>query len=488
MPTSTKQIGRILINVLLVIGLVVLLAAYAIIVADLPSRLYTDDQWEYLSYNYGRSITQSGLTVNEMKDEGIIELAPLSVWETDVDATLTARYEEQSGVNITVYDLDYRSEYLLIYPGPNENARVTLVFPFPGNLETLHEVRFLVDGEEPTNAQYTVQGITWEADLTTDREHKIVIDYKADGVNSFTYGLQHNRRTDVSVSLLVEGLNGSQVPQSSLPTTDVAKVKDGQRFEWQYEGLIPNRDIRLNLPTQLSFAQRVAQLQDDFRTLSNWAPILIGLFLASLAILLRFRNMRLAFESYLMIGFALVLFYPTLTFLSGLLDVTLAAILSLAAVSALVITFLGMTLGWRGTWWRVSILLVIYLGIFSLGMLSPWRRLLVTAGGLLLVATFMLAYARRKIPPEQAETKSMVDKPELEVAPAPTREAPAASEPPRAHCPQCGRARGSDYAFCPSCGYDTENLRSCDHCGHEQLLLPETEDFHCLQCGKVLEL
>jgi hypothetical protein len=493
MPKTNLNIGRLFIIILLVGGLVGLLAIYVVIVSDLPSRLYTSDQWEYLSYNTARSITQTAPTLeaemDEMK-EGVVETVAFSEWDTIVDATLTAHYEEQTGVIITVYDLDYQSEYLLTYPGPFENATVTLFFPFPSNLETLHEVRFLVDGEEPPDAQYTVQGISWQADLVTDREHKIDISYKADGVNSFAYGLQQNRRSDVDVTLTVLGLQGSEVPQFSLPTTDVENLEDGERFSWHFTDLIPNRNIQINLPTRLSFTQRVAQFQDDFRILGNWAPILIIFFLASLAILLRFADMSLPLESYLMMGFALALFYPTLTFLSGLLYVTLAAILSLVSVSALLVTFLGLTAGWRQTWWRVGILLVIFLGIFSLGILTPWRRVLTTAGGLMLAATFMIAYARRIIPPEpepEAELIPVMEpetEPVPEIIPASPPEEAVMSEVVRAYCPQCGRDRGEDYAFCPGCGYNTKDLYRCKSCDHEQLISPEAEKTYCLNCGE----
>ena len=121
MRKAPLKIGRLFINIFLVAGLIGLLAVYVVIVSDLPSRLYTADQWEYLSYNAARSITQSAPTLeaemDEMK-EGVFVTAALSEWETNVDATLTANYEEQAGVNITVYDLDYQSEYLLTYPGP----------------------------------------------------------------------------------------------------------------------------------------------------------------------------------------------------------------------------------------------------------------------------------------------------------------------------------------------------------------------------------
>jgi len=484
---------RLFINILLIAGLIGILAIYAVTVSDLPSRLYTPDQWEYLSYNTGRSITQTAPTLDaamEELKEGESVIMPLGEWATSVNATLAAQYEQQAGVNITVYDLDYQSEYILAFPGGAERATFTLYFPFPNNLETLHDVHFLVDGEEPPDAQYNAQGISWQANLTTAQEHTIVINYKADGVNSFAYGLQQNRRSDLDVTLTVLGVKGSEVPQYSLPTTDVADLEDGERFTWKFDGLIPTRDIRLNLPLRQSFAQRLADLQGDFRTIGNWAPILIVAFLVSLAILLRFAGERLSFESYLMIGFALALFYPMLTFLSGLLYVSLAAFLSMVTVSALIMTFLGLTIGWQKTWWRAGMLLVIFLGTFSLGMLSQWQRLLTTGGGLLLVATFMVAYARRTIPPEPEPTKepAPLEKLEPEIAsktpPLSPPEEPKTIEPVQAHCPQCGRDRGDDFAFCPGCGYATRDLKRCQNCNHEQYLPPEAEEVYCLHCGE----
>ncbi len=500
MRKKPLNIRNLFVNVLLLGGLIALLVIYVRIVSDLPSRLYTEAQHDFLSYNTARSIVQTAPTMKtEMAEaEGLAEvdiaLAMLPVWDTEVDATLTAQYEEQSGVSVTVYDLDYQSEYLLSYSGLGGSAAIDLFFPFPSNLETLHEVEFLVDGEEPPGAQYSVQGISWQADLSAGQEHKIAISYKADGVNSFSYGLQQNRRSDADVTLTVLGLQGSETPQYSLPTTDVNEIEGGEQFMWQYTGLIPSRNIRLNLPTRLSFRQRVAQLQGDFRDMGNWVPILIGLFLASLAILLRFADVRLPLESYLMMGLALALFYPSLTFLSGLVDVLPASILSFALISALLVTFLGLTVGWRQTWWRAALLLVIFLGIFSLGMLTPWQGLLTTGGALMLAAAIMLAYARRVIPPQAEPAPGPEPEPAPEPESAPEAEsAPEPDIPPppeqlstRAHCPQCGRALAEDYAFCPGCSYDMSDLHRCKNCGHEQTVSPEVDKSYCLHCGELL--
>jgi hypothetical protein len=488
MNQSTKRIGRVLVNGLLLMGLVGLLAAYTIAVSDLPSRVYTPGQREYLEYNFGRTVSQVAPTWNIVQSGDQVAATILPGRESRVRATLAARYEEQEGVSVTVYDLDFHGEYLLAHSGPAATA-VQLFFPFPGNLETLHDVRFLVDGEEGPDARYATHGISWQTELQPGEEHQIAIGYRADGANSFTYGLHHNQRSDVDIVVTVMGLADSEVPKTSLPPTARDLTDDGETLTWDYSNLIANRDIQLTLPTRLSFAQRVAQLEDDFHTLAMLAPLLIGFFLASLAGVLHLSGMRLRLESYLLVGCGLALFYPALTFLSGLVNVVLAAALSMLLVSGLLLAFLGLMAGWRQTSWRAGLLLAVFLGMFSLGMLTPWQGLFLTSGGLTLVGTFMLLYARRPVAPEPEPAPIPVEiLPEPEPSPPEEdEEEKSIPEPIGFYCPHCARALTDDYSFCPGCGHDTSHLYWCAGCGRAQFVPAELEPIYCLNCGQLLK-
>ncbi len=159
-----KQAKNTLVNGLLLTGLVGLLMVYlAAIGSDVPTHVYTPRQYEYLNYNRGRIVSQSAPVWNLLLSDantgqigadgsaaspgGQVVPAILSELETRVQATLDARYQEQDGIIVTVYDLDFHGEYHLVYPGPVPTTTIELYFPFPSNLETLHDVRFLVNGE-----------------------------------------------------------------------------------------------------------------------------------------------------------------------------------------------------------------------------------------------------------------------------------------------------------------------------------------------------
>ena len=503
---TKKSIRSVFISILLAVFLIGVMIAYFSVVSTLPRQIYTDRQQAYLAYNDSRSVAQKAPILNVIPTQDQAISAVLPVQDSRVRATLAARYEEQEGVSVTVYDLDFRGEYQLTHADP-ETATIELFFPFPGNLETLHEVIFLVDGVEPDTVEFSTQGIRWQTVLEPEAAHDIWISYKADGANSFTYGLPQNQRANVDIRVVVLDLYGSEVPQESLPATLSETGDDAETFTWHYTGLIADRDIHLTLPTQLSFAQRVAELQADFLALAGLAPFLIGLFLLLLWGLFRLSNIHLRAESYLLIGCGLVLFYPLLTFLSGMFNVKLAAVLAFLLISGLLLTFLGLAIGWRKSWWRLGLLLTVFLGMFSLGLLTPWHGLLLTGGGLLLVAAFMLLFARRATKPEPEENldpmpvetntpefippaePNQVDMPEPASPSEPVAvmaEKEITPEQHRPHCPQCGRTLAEDDNFCSGCGHDTQPLHRCESCGHEQWLPDDGAPHFCINCGRQL--
>lgn len=481
-------------NGLLLLGIVGLLLIYFFTVRDLPGHIYTPAQQEFLTYNYKRSVSQLAPTLNFVTADGMVAAPGMATLmpngESRVKAILNARYEEEQGVSVTVYDLTFQGHYVLT-GSPASTTTVELFFPFPSNLETLHEVRFLVDEVEPHDANFTTRGISWSTTLQNGEVRKIDISYKANGANSFAYGLSRDQRSQIDIAVTIAGLNGSRVPASSLPATKQSSDGKNETFTWKYTGLIADRDVQLSLPTRLSFAQRIAELRDEFVALAGLAPLLVGLFVICLAGLFSLNGTRFALEGYLLAGLGLALFYPLLTFMSGMIGLILAAIITLAVVSGLLIVFLGIALGWAKIWRPLGLLLMVFLGFFSIGMMMPWRGLLLTSGGLLLIGTFMWAYARRArvsdlVPVTQSGSGTLS---QTGVDPQPLAAKDSIEDPKisvNAYCFHCGRELEETYDFCPGCGKDARAIRRCEQCNHLQHVPPHTEPIHCVHCGHVL--
>jgi len=490
------MIKRYLSSLILLLVLGVLIAAYVLIVSDLQSEVYTPNEQYALVVHSRLNLIQTAPLWNTYvwDEEAAAPILGATLGATDcrVRATLDARYEEVAGVTTTVYDLDFDGTYRLRYAGPAPTTTLELIFPFPGGLDTLNQVYFLVDGEEPPDAQYSLSGITWRTKVEAGEEHEVVVRYRARGVGSFRYALDHNRRLEnLDVEITVRGLTGSEVPSGGLPTTAVESDGDEEQFAWHYEALIADRDVQVTLPERPGFAQRVERLQGPLRSLSLASPLLVVFFVACLAGIHRLSGVRLPLQHYLLAGIGFFLFYPALTFLCGVLDLPLAAAVALIAITALLLAFIGRVAGWRRTWWQTFLLAVIFLGLFSLGTMSRWRGLLFTTGGLLLVGAFMQLIARQwsqrppEVEPVPQESPAVEPEPEAEHSPLATSPEHV-TPPPSRYCPKCGGPLDETFAYCPACGRDARLFRRCPACGSEHYIPPDADLSHCPACGNPL--
>jgi hypothetical protein len=523
------MIKRWLPSVVLLGALSVFVVVYVATTSNLLAGTYSAEQRQALAIHDRLRLTQAAPVSNFYR--GVIdgELVGLEAGEADapgvaatmgatdcrVRAALNARYEEVEGFTTTVYDLDFEGTYKLRYTGTVPTTTLELIFPFPTGLDTLNQVYFLVDGEEPSGVQYSLNNITWWTEMASGDEREVIVRYRARGVGSFRYALEHNRRLEnLDVEVTVRGLTGSEVPDESLPTTAVETPEGKDLFVWHYDALIADRDVQVELPTRMSFLQRVEDLQEPLRAVARISPLFVALFVACLAGVHRLSGVQLPVQHYLLAGLGFFLFYPALTFLSGVLDLALAASVALVVVAGLLIVFLARAAGWRRTWLQTLLLCVVFLGLFSLGAMSHLRGLLFTMGGLLLVGAFMLLVARQRlsepaivgtdsgVPFEgpgsevgEAEEPAEGPSPEDQSAAEPSVEvdvtessvtlpAPPIPAPPSRYCPHCGGPLDEAFAFCPTCGRDARPFRRCPACGSEHYVSPEAELSHCPVCGE----
>jgi hypothetical protein len=518
------MVKRWLSSAALSVMLGILIITYIVVTSDLAAEIYTPDQQQALLVHRRLNLVQAAPVSNFYRGHVGADLVILEADEVDasgvaatmgatgcrVRATLNARYEEVEGLTTTVYDLDFEGTYTLRYTGAVPTTTLELIFPFPTGLDTLNQVYFLVDGEEPSGVQYSLGSITWWTEMASGDEREVVVRYRARGVGSFRYALEHNRRLEnLDVEITVQGLSGSEVSDGSLPTTAFEGAGDGEQFAWRYDALIADRDVQVELPTRMSFLQRVEQLCEPMRRIALASPLLVTFFVASLAGLHRLGGIRLPLQHYLLAGLGFFLFYPTLTFLSGVFELPLAAAVALSIVTGLLISFLGRAIGWRRVWLQTLLLCAVFLGLFSLGAMSQLRGLLFTAGGLLLVGVFMMLVARHQPSKpandeadsgelsecsddgaSEAEEAMEVAPPEAQLATEPAIEVTAPEipatipMPPSRYCPHCGGPLDEAFVFCPACGRDAKPFHRCPACGAEHYVSPEAKLDHCPACGE----
>jgi hypothetical protein len=494
------------------LGLILLslIVAFVAVVSNLRTQVYTPSQRHFIEENIYKNIAQRAVEVNFVAPAGALMPASIGALDNHISVELEVRYEDREGVTLTFYDLDFAGLYRIANTsqaamnnetkaeeGPASTITAELFFPFPGTVDMLHDVQFLVDGEEPDDAQYSLQGIRWQTTLSPEEEREIEVRYKAKGVGSFAYSLDHNRRIrNLDAEIEVRGVAGTEVPNHALVPSAHTPSDDGDVFSWRYQGLITDQDIAIELPTKLSLSQKVEKMSSLFANLSFLAPALMVSFLACLAIALRLSEVGLRLEHYLLIGLGFFLFYPLLIFLASVLGLTAAAALSLLAIGGLVLAFVRRVESSPQIWVYAAFLLVVFLGLFSLGLLTRWRGLLLTAGGILLVGFFMQLAARfrAKEPPSppisSEEEGATVFEAEVGVEeigrianPAGADTHQVAEETFEKFCPRCGRGLLPDYTFCPGCGHDERAFLACQHCGRQHYAADRESLAFCPSCG-----
>jgi hypothetical protein len=485
------------------LGLILLslIVAFVAVVGNLRAQVYTPSQRHFIEDNVYKNIAQRAVEVNFVGPAGALMPAFIGALDNHISVALEVRYEDREGVTLTFYDLDFVGLYRIANPaqamssetktgeGPASTITAELFFPFPGTVDMLHNVQFLVDGEEPADAQYSLQGIRWQTTLSPEEEREIEVRYKAKGVGSFAYSLDHNRRIrNLDAEIQVRGVAGTEVPNHALAPSAHTPGDDGDVFSWRYQGLIADQDIAIELPARLSLAQKVEKMSPLFASLSFLTPALMVSFLACLAIALRLSEVRLGLEHYLLMGLGFFLFYPLLIFLASVLGLTAAAALSLLVIGGLVLVFLRKVESSPQPWVYAAFLLVVFLGLFSLGLLTRWRGLLLTAGGILLVGFFMQLAARLKakepaLPPAPFEEKGpAVVEVEAEAEVEEVAEQ-VTEETFEKFCPRCGRGLLPDYTFCPGCGHDERAFIGCQHCGRQHYAADRESLAFCPSCG-----
>ncbi|MFB0536838.1 MAG: hypothetical protein ACETWR_17870 [Anaerolineae bacterium] len=494
------MLKRISFSAALGLILLSLIIAFVAVVGNLKAQVYTPSQRHFIESNVYKNIAQRGVEVNFVAPAGALMPASIGALDNHISAELEVRYEDRGGVTLTFYDLDFVGLYRIANPAQatmNSETKAEeayastitaeLFFPFPGTVDMLHNVQFLVDGKEPADAQYSLQGIRWQTTLSPEEEREIEVRYKAKGVGSFAYSLDHNRRIrNLDAEIKVRGVAGTEVPNHALAPSAHTPGDDGDVFSWQYQGLIADQDIAIELPTMLSLSQKVEKMSPLFTGLSFLAPALMVSFLACLAVALRLSEVRLRLEHYLLMGLGFFLFYPLLIFLASVLGLTAAAALSLLVIGALILVFLRKVESSPQIWVYAALLMVVFLGLFSLGLLTRWRGLLLTAGGILLVGFFMQLAARLKAREPASPPISLGEESPSVVEAAVEVEETAeqvTEETFDKFCPRCGRGLLPDYTFCPGCGHDERAFLACQHCGRQHYAADRESLAFCPGCG-----
>lgn len=514
MATRTAKPLRLgCISIILIAILLGMMAGLIGLTAQMPRRVYTPGQQQWLAYNSRLRVDQSPPVVNSLgyassavslfdsSRRGVVppvvpKPVAIGARESHITADINVRYKDYEGATVTAYDLRFAATYLVANPDAQQPTTLEINFPFPQTAAVLSDVTFEVDGVEPPTVTYSMEGIHWTGVIDPGQECKIDVRYRAEGVGSFGYGVPSSQRMkDFDLRVTVHGAQETKIPESALAPTERQDAADETVLSWRYLNTITNRNVQVELPARprLGFAERVEQMGEFFVQLALAAPLLTVLFLLGWLAATRLESLSVAHEHTVLLGIGFFLFYPLFIILAGFVDLSLAFAISVVVAGALVVGYGVRLIGGRLVAIYIIPLLIVFYGLLTRGLTeSHYLGMMLAISGVMLVALFMWRLSCRR--PPMAASAAPVEKVEAELADEAEEAEPGEetdhesdcdADDMERYCAHCGQRIEGSFQFCPQCGQGAQVTQQCERCGLEYIPAGDKPSF-CPACGNSL--
>ncbi|MEE8162203.1 MAG: prepilin-type N-terminal cleavage/methylation domain-containing protein [Acidobacteriota bacterium] len=293
----------------------------------------------------------------------------------------------------TLYEASFEGHFVFGTRSDQEE-RVKLEFPFPEGTTQAKDVSlqfFDSSGqwEEPDGVFYSLEGISWFGPLSRDETLEAKVTYGAQGRDKFVYeGPGAGRAGSFKLELTLEGVTSEFIPAETLKPTLV----EPHRLMWDFENLITDRKIIVELPGTLSPIGRVILLSK----LAGFAVLLFGagfLYMSELSQPGRLDNFRLGHFLLLALNYFLFFIIVMVLSLGGEVEQWLAIGLSALFSLPLLMVHTSRVLDRRFAFYRVLPLTVFTLAIVINGVYGEdFRNHVFVAFVVVAVAFLTLTY------------------------------------------------------------------------------------------------
>lgn len=192
----------------------------------------------------------------------------------DVNVKLIARNYLHRLKVYTLFDATFEGGFIFMNNSDHED-RIKLEFPFPEGTTQARNVslKFLDSYNklyEPNGVIYTLRGIKWIGPLSKGKELIAKVTYGAQGYDKFVYeGPGAGRAGSFRLTMALEGVTSEFIPAETLQPSS---VRPGY-LEWNFDNLVTNRKIIVELPGVMSPIGRIILLSE----LAGLAIFLFGI-------------------------------------------------------------------------------------------------------------------------------------------------------------------------------------------------------------------
>ena len=279
---------------------------------------------------------------------------------------------------------------------------------------------FDVEDEEGRSVDFAIEGehAAWTAEMAPGEARTFRVTYRSRGTETWRYRMAAGTSRVRNFRLAITTDFGEvDFPEDTLSPTEHGQRGDGWRGVWDFESLIANRPIGVEMPVRVNPGPLAARI-------TFFAPVGLLFFFFVVGILAMDRKKDLHPMHYFFLGTSFFAFHLLFAYLVDHLEIGASFAISAGVSVLLVTTYARLFTGWRFALQHIGISQLLYLVLFSYTfMWEGFTGLAITIGAILTLFVMMQITGRTKwgqkksaLSPADTELPSAADA-ELDAAP-----------------------------------------------------------------------
>lgn len=331
---------------------------------------------------------------------------PVPLVASDLGVHLDLEHRRRGLVWFPTYGVSFRGRYT--FQNPTDEARdVTIAFPLQTDNsvydglkvedESGHELEASIgsDGTAPraddwsrSSRDYVPPSAAgtahWRAHLGPHERASFVVTYRTRGTSSWRYRMAQGTTRVTSFRLaMTTSFDRVDFPAGTISPTRHAVDGGHWRGTWQFESLVANQPIGVELPTRINPGPLATRI-------TFFAPVGLLFFFFVVAVLGAAQKRELHPMHFFFLGCAFFAFHLLFAYLVDHLEVASSFAIAAGVSVALVVSYARLFVGWRFALRDIGLSQLVYLVLFSLTFLwDGFTGLSITVGAILTLFVMM---------------------------------------------------------------------------------------------------
>ncbi len=345
----------------LILGLTITSRTYSPLSDELKSRVAanwgTAQEQAPPKATYRRAITRVVTDGNNPKQVETIEVVPLTLEATKVDATLNLEHRQKGLLWYSTYTVVFGGDFTFTnLSGQDQDVTFQLCFP---SKQAVYDDLVMSVNDQPLAVKNADGNAFGSVRVPEGKTAVLHASYRSQGLDTWRYnfgdGVSQIRNFTLNVHTNFKDID---FPENTLSPTTKHKTGQGWDLTWNYTNLVSGYAIGIAMPEKLQPGPLAGQI-------SFFAPVSLFFFFFLMFIITTLRGIDLHPMNYFFLAAAFFSFHLLLAYLVDHVSIHIAFVICSLVSIFLVVSYLRLVVGLRFAALEAGFAQLIYLVLFS---------------------------------------------------------------------------------------------------------------------------